>query len=143
MPIFGIVPKFLDKPYIKISYESNEVDPMFMNGLFADFERYEHILIPEDIEPACATVMKESDTNIFRVVLDIDKQHKKNEEEWKKIREKRNKLLGESDKFMLPDFPIDSAKRELIANYRFQLRTLPETSINPFTIVFPEFPSIN
>ena len=37
-------------------------------------------------------------------------------------REERNKLLNESDKFMLPDYPITSNNLILIKDYRQQLR---------------------
>lgn len=37
-------------------------------------------------------------------------------------REERNKLLAQSDKYLLPDFPITPENLELIKQYRQQLR---------------------
>ena len=38
------------------------------------------------------------------------------------IRENRDKLLIDSDKYLLPDFPINSSNLELIKQYRQELR---------------------
>jgi len=40
----------------------------------------------------------------------------------KNLRETRNKLLIESDKYLISDYPITNEKIELIKNYRQQLR---------------------
>jgi len=37
-------------------------------------------------------------------------------------REERNKLLAQSDKYLLPDFPITPENLELVKQYRQQLR---------------------
>lgn len=63
-------------------------------------------------------------------------------------REERNKLLVQSDKYLIVDYPISTEKIELIKQYRQQLRDYMnleevknfdyylETPIKPF----PEFP---
>ena len=38
------------------------------------------------------------------------------------LRENRDKLLVDSDKYLLPDFPINSSNLELIKQYRQELR---------------------
>ena len=66
------------------------------------------------------------------------------------LREKRNQLLQESDRYVLPDYPHSS---ELIRNawfaYRQQLRDLPSNStpsilsdgsLNPESVCFPTPP---
>lgn len=58
-----------------------------------------------------------------------------------KIRDTRNKLLTETDKYLIPDYPITPEKLELIKIYRQQLRdymNLP--NINTEIIEFPKFP---
>lgn len=45
----------------------------------------------------------------------------------------RNQYLTDSDKYMLPDFPITEEERALWVNYRVYLRNIPEQ---------PEFPNI-
>ena len=37
-------------------------------------------------------------------------------------RDQRNQLLKESDKYLLPDYPIASSNLELVKQYRQQLR---------------------
>lgn len=43
---------------------------------------------------------------------------------WEKLRAKRNKLLAETDKFMLSDFPIDTKLRTKYRDYRDYLRNI-------------------
>ena len=62
-------------------------------------------------------------------------------------REERNKLLNESDKFMLPDYPITSNNLILIKDYRQQLRDymdLPEVkSYNSSSnMILPDIPKL-
>ena len=54
------------------------------------------------------------------------------------IRSRRNRLLEESDKYMLPDFPISAEERKLWEQYRALLRSLPDQEGFPFNAVFPE-----
>jgi len=61
-------------------------------------------------------------------------------------RDQRNQLLKESDKYLLPDYPISSSNLELVKQYRQQLRNYMDldqvinfSSSN--NIPFPDFPS--
>ena len=61
-------------------------------------------------------------------------------------RDQRNQLLKESDKYLLPDYPISSSNLELVKQYRQQLRNYMDldqvinfSSSN--NIPFPVFPS--
>lgn len=57
------------------------------------------------------------------------------------LRNERNKLLLESDKYLLADFPITPENLILIKEYRQQLRNYMETpEINTSNIPFPQFP---
>ena len=59
------------------------------------------------------------------------------------IRIERNKLLNESDKYLLSDYPITSNNLVLIKYYREELRNymnLPEIYINSSNIILPNFP---
>lgn len=60
-------------------------------------------------------------------------------------RENRNQLLKESDKYLLPDYPITADKLDLIKDYRQQLRDY--TKLDGFinytstsNITMPDFP---
>jgi len=57
------------------------------------------------------------------------------EEGNKNARERRNKLLDQTDKYLLPDFPITPENLILIKEYRQKLR---DFSNNNFII--PDFP---
>ena len=57
---------------------------------------------------------------------------------WERIRIWRDKLLKESDFRMIEDAPWDKAAW---ANYRQELRDLPESVTNPADIVFPNPPA--
>jgi hypothetical protein len=63
-------------------------------------------------------------------------------------RYERNKLLDDSDKYLLPDYPITSNNLELVKQYRQQLRDYMDlegvknynfNSIDPIPD-FPQFP---
>jgi hypothetical protein len=52
-------------------------------------------------------------------------------------REERNKLLLESDKYVLQDFPITLENKMLILSYRDNLRNF---NFNDFYLTLPQFP---
>lgn len=60
-------------------------------------------------------------------------------EEWKKVRDKRNSLLNESDKLVTIDKweSMDSDLKLKLTNYRNNLRNLPQNFNDPFTVQFP------
>jgi uncharacterized protein YycO len=60
--------------------------------------------------------------------------------EWNKIRNKRDRLLKETDYLIMPDYPISQENKELIENYRNELRNIPQNYTNPFDVIFPEKP---
>ena len=47
----------------------------------------------------------------------------------------RDEMLAETDRFMLPDFPLENGERELVKEYRESLRHLPERDGFPFVDV--------
>lgn len=58
------------------------------------------------------------------------------------VRLKRNKLLAESDKFMLSDFPILRDELNLIIDYRQSLRDISKQDGFPLNINWPPLPVI-
>ena len=58
------------------------------------------------------------------------------------VRSKRNKLLAESDKFMLSDFPILRDEINLIIDYRQSLRDISKQDGFPLNINWPSLPVI-
>lgn len=58
-------------------------------------------------------------------------------------RYERNKLLDDSDKYLLPDYPITSSNLDLIKQYRQQLRDymdLEGVKNYNFNSIIPDFP---
>ena len=58
-------------------------------------------------------------------------------------RYERNKLLDDSDKYLLPDYPITSNNLELVKQYRQQLRDymdLEGVKNYNFNSIIPDFP---
>jgi len=55
----------------------------------------------------------------------------------KSRKEERNKLLMETDKYVLQDYPISLENKMLILNYREDLRNF---NYSDFYLNFPEFP---
>ena len=59
-------------------------------------------------------------------------------------RQERNKLLNESDKYILPDYPITSNNLILVKQYRQNLRDYMDNSYFSSNIIlpFPDFPTL-
>jgi hypothetical protein len=62
--------------------------------------------------------------------------NKTDQQKWFYIRERRNKLLAETDYYALSDVTMTTE----MSNYRQQLRDLPTSTSNPDDVVFPEKP---
>jgi hypothetical protein len=58
------------------------------------------------------------------------------ENKWVKLRNKRNKLLAETDFYALSDVTMTTE----MSNYRQALRDLPSSTSNPDDVVFPTKP---
>lgn len=54
-----------------------------------------------------------------------------------KVRNERDRLLLESDKYLLSDYPIDEAKRDKVVVYRQALRDITIADGFPYEIEFP------
>ena len=64
------------------------------------------------------------------------------EELAKGLRDKRDKLLRDTDKYLISDYPISPESLEQVKAYRVSLRELPEQSGFPTEVVFPVMPKI-
>lgn len=56
------------------------------------------------------------------------------------LRQHRDSLLDKTDKFMVPDRPIQQTQRDQWITYRQSLRDLPETVTDPFNFQWPNAP---
>jgi hypothetical protein len=55
-------------------------------------------------------------------------------------RDRRNRLLRESDSWMLPDRPMSANERDAWVRYRENLRRLPDQPAFPFEVIWPSEP---
>lgn len=56
------------------------------------------------------------------------------------IRNKRNRLISETDFYLISDYPIDSKNLEELKTYRQSLRDIPEQSGFPKDVIWPDVP---
>lgn len=56
------------------------------------------------------------------------------------VRDKRNKLIGETDYYLMPDYPISPEDLEAVKVYRQALRDIPEQSGFPKNVQWPVEP---
>lgn len=62
------------------------------------------------------------------------------DEQWSVIRRQRDQLLKDSDWTQIEDYDRIITNKEEWAQYRQELRDLPQTQTNPFDIIFPSQP---
>ena len=80
------------------------------------------------------------DRGDYYEVVPQEKFEPTEEEKAKMIRDHRDVLLSETDKFMRPDFPINDIQRKEVIEYSKLLRDLPEQAGFPNEVVFPKKP---
>lgn len=62
---------------------------------------------------------------------------------WQTVREKRNALLNDTDKYVsISDYPITDVNLKAMQNYRQKLRDLPNDYSDPRKVVWPDKPSV-
>ena len=61
--------------------------------------------------------------------------------DWGKVRQKRDDLLRDSDRIMLPDYPIQDPALEAWEVYRQALRDIPQDYDDPDDVEYPEEPA--
>jgi hypothetical protein len=58
------------------------------------------------------------------------------------VREKRDKLIAETDYLLMPDYPISDKNLESIKAYRQALRDLPQQEEFPLDVMWPKKPEV-
>lgn len=105
-----------DKPYVDdYTKDVTEVTPTLSGSVYV--QTYE---------------VTNSDTTTIQKRLEI---------KWGEVREKRNKLLSDSDWTQFQDSPISDTKLTEWQTYRQNLRDITTTQTNPFNINWPTKPS--
>tara|TARA_B100000405_G_scaffold10963_1_gene9572 strand:- start:3746 stop:4324 length:579 start_codon:yes stop_codon:yes gene_type:complete len=96
---------------------------------------------PELFEYICAHI---HDTTGADIDVRICLQEHFTQLQFKKIRERRDELLFETDKYALVDYPFkDNEEKMKWFEYRQMLRDLPGSIQNPFIVEFPSSPSLD
>lgn len=131
MPISNIKPNFVKKVNNKIFLRKNieEKTRETENGLETFYE-YEEREIEYRTEFTEEKILEK-----FDYFWGIG-----NEQKWKEVRNKRDKLLKETDWCILPDAPLTEQQKQQIQVYRENLRNVPQDYTNPFEVQFPEKP---
>tara|TARA_Y100000310_G_scaffold27990_1_gene26621 strand:+ start:12157 stop:12465 length:309 start_codon:yes stop_codon:yes gene_type:complete len=86
------------------------------------------------------TISLSSDEEIKRDAEEAKWEAEKPKRLLNEIREKRNKLLSESDWVHFPDVKLSESKKEAWNKYRQLLRDIPQSFKNPGDIKWPEKP---
>ena len=60
--------------------------------------------------------------------------------EWSDIRAERDSLLAASDWTQMPDSPLNGEQKNAWADYRQELRDLPQSFATPDEVIWPEAP---
>ena len=89
-----------------------------------------HLVLPEGIhEDLCEAILDENGE--IKLQLSLSREKNQIDNAWEHLRQERNILLSESDRFYMPDFPIDQFSLEKIEKYRKSLRDLPSKVKDP------------
>jgi len=79
-------------------------------------------------------------SGVVTIIKSAEWLENKNNEAWRKIREERNQLLGESDYMILADAPVDETQKQEWTTYRQVLRDIPQDYDSPDEVVYPDKP---
>ena len=79
-------------------------------------------------------------SGVVTIIKSAEWLENKNNEAWRKIREERNQLLGESDYMILADAPVDETQKQEWTTYRQALRDIPQDYDSPDEVVYPDKP---
>lgn len=60
---------------------------------------------------------------------------------WAALRAERDARLADTDKIMLPDYPVSEEARAAWTAFRAALRDLPQTTLDPANPEWPEMPA--
>lgn len=127
---------------IKSSYTSlshTQIEALLEDNTGVQFTFY---FVPNsnDISPAYAFLQELYDNNSLQPYYSLEAELVSKQ---KIIRDQRDSLLDETDKYMTMDYPISDSKRDEIKIYRQSLRDVPQQEGFPDNIIWPEKPVIN
>lgn len=100
-----------------------------------------HMELPEGVEEKYAKCeMVEGEATLMHSEA---KELAEVERAWDKLRAERDMKLLETDKYVLPDYPISAENLQAMKDYRNDLRDLPSSVVDPRQAVqWPEMPEV-
>lgn len=132
----------VDKTSLEIvgSYEADQKDDTSANRSWLAAEPIcKHLELPEGLlEDECEAALDEQGE--MKLQHSSVKMQQKEAMAWDLLRSRRDALIQETDKYLLPDFPIDAEKVEEIEAYRQALRDLPQKTKKPAKVKWPVKP---
>lgn len=100
-----------------------------------------HMEMPNGMDPECLAC--EMNGEEMELVHSDAKEAIQLEKAWNALRAKRDGKLAETDKYVLPDYPISNENLLAIKAYRNDLRDLPGEVADPrMEIQWPELPEV-
>lgn len=135
----------VDKASLQImgSYEAEQKDDTSANRSWLAAEPMaKHLELPEGLlEDECEAVLDEQGE--IKLQHSAAKEQQKLANAWAALRNKRNILISDTDKYLLPDYPISEEKLAEMKEYRNSLRDLPSQVVDPRDEVsFPVKPEL-
>lgn len=109
-------------------YHSESGVPIPNDAIEITEDQYKHFIYSMNHENKCLVVED------GELVL----KPRENKISWEMIRQKRNKLLSQSDYTQMPDWPGDKTSW---SEYRQALRDIPQNFVDPNEVVWPKAPN--
>lgn len=124
------------------SYEAEQKDDSSANRSWLLAEPVcKHLELPVGLEAELVEAVLQND----EIVL----QHSNAKEDaqiasaWASLRSQRDQKLAETDKYMLPDYPISAGNKTAMETYRNALRDLPSQVTDPRdAVTWPTIPQV-
>lgn len=133
----------LKKEYDFLQKSSKKYDLLFYEFNHEDEEGFHYnayFLRDKDFSKEAKEYVSKNKTILFNEAKNSELESVNLEEITEEARNKRNKLLIETDYLMMPDYPISEEQLSLLKKYRKKLREVPEQEGFPQNIIWPKKP---
>lgn len=118
------------------------IDVYLDSPQYSNSNREDIVRVPDDVHYQCMEAYKDGENIRLRNKTDPDLLETLNTSAMKNLRSERNRLLMETDKYAIPDFPhVSDEIKQAWLDYRQALRNLPANTDDPKTPIWPISPS--
>lgn len=130
---------------IQSVYEADAPSQESYGGPWGDASFCEHIALPEGMQEDCLTISFDEETGEIVIEADEAAEDAKAaaalEAAWDALRAERNKRLSACDWTQLADAPLTVEKKAEWAQYRQDLRDVPQENEDPANPTWPSEPA--